>query len=63
MTNVELLESALRRVESQSIRAWAATGNNRPVFEQIAQAALDKHGGKYDPDRLAAYVVCLAIGA
>jgi hypothetical protein len=62
MTNVELLEAALRRVESESIKAWASTANNRPIFEQIAEKALEKDPAA-DPDRLAAYVVCLAIGA
>ena len=60
------LDQALEGVESESIRAWANTDNNRPIFEKIAQNALDKaeaEGREADVDRFTAYVVCLAIGA
>lgn len=63
MSGAELLKAALERVESESIRKWASSDHNRPLFEEHAQAAVDKHGGAYDPDRYAAWIVCLAIGA
>jgi hypothetical protein len=63
MSGAELLQAALERVESDSIRRWAGSDHNRPLFEEHAQGALDKGDGAYDPDRYAAWIVCLAIGA
>ncbi len=60
-TNVELLDKALIKVESDSVKAWANLDHNRPIFEKIAQNALDKDPDA-DPDRLCAYIVCNAIG-
>lgn len=62
MTKAELLDEALKGVESDSIKEWANTDHNRPIFEQIAQNALDKNEGLVDPVRFSAYVVCLAMG-
>ena len=62
MTNVELLEKALEHVESESVRKWANSAHNRPIFEKMAQGAIDKNDGLVDPLRFGAYVVCLAIG-
>jgi hypothetical protein len=63
MDGAKLLDEALSRVESESIREWASSAHNRPIWEKIAQGALDKSGGEYDPNRLCAYLVCVAIGA
>lgn len=60
-TNVELLDEALGKVESNSIKEWANSDHNRPVFEKIAQGTLDKNPDA-DTDRFSAYIVCLAIG-
>ena len=62
MTNVELLDAALERVESESVRRWANSDNNRPVWEKIAQRAVDKKGDGVDPVAFSAYIVCEAIG-
>lgn len=62
-TNVELLDKALGGVESDSIKEWANTDHNRPIFEKIAQNALDKNEGLVDPVRFSTYIVCLAMGA
>jgi hypothetical protein len=62
MTNVELLDAALEQVESESIRQWANSDHNRPVFEKMAQGAVDKKGDDVDPVMFSAYVVSLAIG-
>lgn len=61
ITNTQLLESALEKVESKSIKEWANSTSNRPIFEKIAQGAIDK--GNTDVNRFAAYITCLAIGA
>lgn len=60
MSNVEFLDEALSKVESGSIRAWANSDHNRPIFEKLAQKAVDK--GEPDSDTFASYVVLLAIG-
>ena len=62
MSGTELLDKALVKVESTSIKEWANTPHNRPIFEKIAQNAIDKNKDA-DPDWLCAYIVCLAIGA
>jgi len=63
MNGAQLLDEALSHVESDSVREWANSEHNRPIWEKIAQGALDKNGGEYDVHRLAAYIVCVAIGA
>lgn len=62
MTNVELLEVALAKVESDSIRAWANSDHNRPVWEKIAQTAVDNKGDDVDPVAFSTYIVCEAMG-
>lgn len=62
MTNVELLDRAIEHVESESVRDWANSDHNRPIFEEIAQKAIDERGESADPARLGTYIVCLAIG-
>jgi len=61
-TGETLLAAALEHVESASIRAWAMTEHNRPLFLQLAQKALDKSGPSADPHLFAAYIVATAIG-
>ena len=62
MTNVELLDSAVERVESDSIRAWVNTEHNRPIWEKMAQSAIDKRGEDADPMALSAYITITAMG-
>jgi hypothetical protein len=62
MNGAKLLDEALKGVESDSIKEWANTSHNRPIFEKIAQNALDKNKDA-DPIRFGAYIVCLAMGA
>ena len=57
-----LLVQALRRVESKSIREWALTDHNRPIFHQLASQAVENKGASADPDRFAAFITAKAIG-
>lgn len=59
-TPTQLLDRALQLVESESIRRWARTERNYPVWLQVAEKALLK--GHTDPQRLCALIVCEAIG-
>jgi ABC-type metal ion transport system substrate-binding protein len=61
-TNIELLEAALTHVESESIRAWANSDHNRPVWEKIAQQAVDNKGDDVDPITFSTYILCEAMG-
>jgi hypothetical protein len=56
----KLLADALARVESASIRAWATSAHNHPLFKSEAQARVEK--GRTDPTAFATAIVCLAIG-
>lgn len=59
MTAEELFAAALKRVESASIREWAQTDNNRPIFLKVAK----EHLGKKDAEHLmCAAIVGTAIG-
>lgn len=60
-TNVELLDEALSEVESDSVRNWANSAHNRPLWEKIAQRNLDKNPDT-DVLRFSAYIVCQAMG-
>lgn len=55
-----LLESALATITSESIKAWATSAHNRPVWIRYAQATIDN--GKADPVKLATLILCNAIG-
>jgi hypothetical protein len=55
------LAEALEIVESASIRAWATSERNYPIWLKIVEGAMAK--GKGEKNALAAYIVCLAIGA
>jgi hypothetical protein len=60
MTATEFFEASLAKVESKSIREWATSEQNRPIWISIAQRALDN--GKSDTDGFAAYIVVTAMG-
>jgi len=55
------LAEALALVESASIRAWATSAHNYPIWLAITEGALKN--GKGEKHALCAYIVCLAIGA
>lgn len=58
MTKAEkLFKQALTHVESDSIRAWANSADNRPIWIKIAAKA-----GHADPVRFAAFIVATAMG-
>lgn len=56
-----LFTKSLQLVESKSIREWAQSAHNQPLWLKICQNAVDNN--KNDPCRMAAYMVCVAIGA
>ena len=58
MTIDELFDATIARVESLSIRDWMRSEHNEPIIRDSMAHAKDKN-----PDRWAAYLVCLAIGA
>jgi hypothetical protein len=58
----DLLAQALPLVESASIRSWVVTEQNRPIWVQIAQKAVDNKGKSCDKHMFAAYIVATAIG-
>lgn len=53
------LNKALEMVESQSVRAWASSAHNYPIFLQMAEGAVKK-GTKVD--FFAGMIVAYAIG-
>ena len=55
----KLFEAALLKVESASIRAWAQTDRNSPLWVKHCASA---KGVYADPNFVAAYIVALAIG-
>lgn len=62
ITAEHLLTTALELVESESVRKWATTEHNRPIFIQLAQLGLNKGGKSADPHLFAAMIVSTAIG-
>jgi hypothetical protein len=62
VTGEELLARAIAHVESTSIRTWASSAQNRPVFARLAQVAIDKRGPSANEHMFAAYIVATAIG-
>lgn len=58
-TPEQLFNAALAKVESKSIRAWAVTDHNRPLWLRIAADCLSR--GK-DADFLCLQIVATAIG-
>jgi hypothetical protein len=61
MNAEQLLVAALEKIESASIKAWAQTDHNRPIFVKIAESALAKTPVP-DVHRFAAYISATAIG-
>lgn len=57
--------NALAGVESESIRKWAMSDHNLPIWVAITKGWLEKNGGPSEEQkhRLAAYILCHAIGA
>lgn len=55
-----LFDAALARIESASIKAWANSAHNRPVWIRYAQATIDN--GRADAVKLATVILCNAIG-
>lgn len=54
------LDAALALVESASIRTWANTAHNRPLFEGEALARIK--AGRTDAIKFSTAIVCLAMG-
>ncbi len=63
MTAERLLANALAQVESDSIRAWATSDHNKPIWLEIARRTVRDKGDAADPVAFSAYIVCTAIGA
>ena len=62
ITGEQLLTAALAMVESESIRAWATTAHNRPLWLEIASRRAAKGGRQADVTALSTYITCQAIG-
>jgi hypothetical protein len=60
MNAKQLFEASLGQVESTSIRAWAQSDHNRPLWLKICQESIENN--KFDPSAMAAYMVAVAIG-
>ena len=56
------LEAALELVESASIRAWARSPWNRPLFVRLAALGLQKNGPASNVHMFAAFITSSAIG-
>jgi hypothetical protein len=61
MTPETLFTTALTHVESASIRKWAESERNRPIWLELATAALKKNPSS-DPIRFATFIVLKAMG-
>jgi len=61
-TPEQFLDAALAKVESKSIRAWAQSDHNRPLWLNLAGNTLQKHGDAASTDGFAAFVVLSALG-
>ncbi len=59
-TGATLFSEALEHVESASIREWATSDRNRPLWLQIADHAIAN--GKNDPVRFATYMLVKGMG-
>lgn len=62
LTPEQHFAAALAKVESKSIRAWAQTDHNRPIWLKIAESAIQKHGDAANSDEFATYIVLTALG-
>lgn len=59
MTPTKYLKAALALVESESIRKWAVSRKNKPVWTAAARNAINRGA---DPQMFAAYIVSVAMG-
>jgi len=62
MTPEEFFNAVLAKVESQSIREWATSAHNQPLFLTDIGEYMAKQGVKADPDRYTIKLVSMAIG-
>lgn len=58
MTLDQFIAASLGAIESRSIRAWAQTAHNAPIVREMAERAFHL---KHEPERFAAYLVCVAM--
>lgn len=58
---LRLFHLAVAKIESKSIREWATSAHNMPLWMETCQKAVDNN--RIDADMMAAYMVCVAIGA
>lgn len=58
---LQLFNDSVAKIESKSIREWATSAHNMPLWMETCQKAVDNN--RMDSDRMAAYMVCVAIGA
>ena len=59
----ELLDAAIGRIESKSIRAWATSPHNAPIWLKMAESYFKKNGGGEDSIlKLSTYMVLTAMG-
>lgn len=61
MTPEQFFAKALTHVQSRSIRDWAVSEHNRPVWLKMAAATLAKNP-KSEPIRFATYITITAMG-
>lgn len=62
---IELFTKSLEKVESASIREWAQTDHNKPLFLQMCQVAVDKGKNPALEDdvlNFSTYMTALAMG-
>lgn len=61
----KFLKEALTHVESKSIREWATSDHNFPIWIKITKGWLEKNGGPSENNRirLTTYIVVEAMGA
>jgi len=57
----ELFDEAVAQIESKSIRAWATSDHNKPIWLKHIQSLLDE-GRKVDTQRLCTFMILTAMG-
>lgn len=58
----QLFQQALAKVESASIREWATSEHNRPIWIKAADAAIVKHNGQPSVALFTVLIVSSAMG-
>lgn len=58
---LSLFNDSLAKIESESIRKWVTSAHNMPLWMETCQNAVNNN--RTDSDNMAAYMVCVAIGA